>query len=132
MSEEVSPNDTVRDLDHVDYDVWRDRLEAGVLVGLECASCGHVTATPKGACTNCGARELAGVELPTRGKVYSETTINVPPEGLEGPYQVVMVDLGTTRLLVRAGDGVEIGDEVAFAGTTVADGFPAPVFEPVD
>ena len=132
MNEELSSDDAVCDLEYVDYGAWRDRLESGMLVGLECRSCGHITATPKRACTQCGTQKPAAVELPTRGEVYSEITINVSPEGFDGPYLVVMVDLGSARLLVRTEGDVEISDEVAFAGTTVAEELPAPVFKPVD
>ncbi|GAB7011028.1 Zn-ribbon domain-containing OB-fold protein [Halorubrum trueperi] len=132
MSEELPSEDAVRTLDDVDYEEWREQLEAGVLLGLECRSCGHVTATPKRVCINCGARELDAVELPTRGTVYSETTIEVTPEGFDGPYQVVMVELGSVHLLVRVDGTVEIGDVAEFTGTVVTEDLPAPVFEPVE
>ena len=132
MSEELSSDGAARTLDDVDYAEWREQLEAGVLLGLECRSCEHVTATPKRVCSNCGARELGAVELSTRGKVYSETTINVTPEGFDGPYQVVIVELEGVHLLVRVDDTVEIGDVVEFSGTVVTEDLPAPVFEPVE
>lgn len=118
--------------DHVEYGDWCERLEAGTLLGLECRTCGHVTATPKRACIECGARDLTGVELPTRGEVYSETIINVAPEGVDGPYQVAVIDLGPTRLLARIDGEVGIGDAAEFAGSIDATGSPAPVFEPTD
>ena len=132
MSEELSSDDVVRTLDDVDYAEWREQLEAGVLLGLECRSCEHVTATPKRVCINCGARELVAVELPTRGTVYSETTIKVTPEGFDGPYQVVIVELEGVHLLVRVDGTVEIGDVAEFSGTVVTEDLQAPVFEPVE
>jgi uncharacterized OB-fold protein len=132
MSKELSSDDAARTPDDVDYEEWREQLEAGVLLGLECRSCEHVTATPKRVCINCGARELDAVELPTRGTVHSETTIEVTPEGFDGPYQVIMVELGSVNLLVRVDDAVEIGDAVEFSGAVVPADLPAPVFEPVE
>ncbi|EFW91409.1 hypothetical protein ZOD2009_14921 [Haladaptatus paucihalophilus DX253] len=116
------------------YADWRDRLEDGELVGLECRSCGHVTATPKRACIDCGDRILDTCSLPTTGTVHSETTITVPPVGFEGPYQVGVIDLGETKLMgrIRGDEGVEIGASVEFADTVELDGMPAPVFEPVE
>ncbi|WP_423746748.1 OB-fold domain-containing protein (plasmid) [Haladaptatus sp. SPP-AMP-3] len=114
------------------YADWRDRLEDGELVGLECRSCGHVTATPKRACIDCGDRILDTCPLPTTGTVHSETTITVPPVGFEGPYQVSVIDLGETKLMgrIRSDEGVEIGASVEFVDTVELDGMPAPVFEP--
>ena len=126
MSEEFSPPN------YVDYDEWRENLESGVLLGLKCESCGHVTATPKRACLSCGSQELEATELPKGGTVYSETTINVPPMEVDGPYQVAVVDLGDTRLLVRVDGTTEIGDTVEFTDTVVMANLPAPVFKPVE
>ncbi len=115
------------------YADWCERLESDDLVGLECVSCGHVTATPKRACGDCGSRNLEPTALPQTGEVHSETTITVPPVGVEGPYQVAIVDVGDASLLGRVGEGtVEIGDRVEFVGTIESEGMPAPVFEPLD
>ncbi|WP_458188437.1 Zn-ribbon domain-containing OB-fold protein [Haladaptatus sp. NG-WS-4] len=126
----MSPSDR-EESETVTYAEWREHLEAGRLVGLQCRSCGHVTATPKRACIDCGDRDLVSHELPQQGEVHSETTIAVPPTGLEGPYQVALVELGDTRLLGRIEGRVEIGDAVEFTDSTTMDGMPAPVFEPV-
>lgn len=112
------------------YGDWRAGLEEGTLLGLECASCGHRTASPKAACIACGARDLDTVTLPTDGIVHSETTIAVAPTGFEGPYQVAIVDLGDVRLLARIDGEADIGDSVTFAGGTDDSTHPAPVFEP--
>lgn len=117
------------DLRYVD---WAAAVEAGRLLGQECADCGHVAGTPTGACPRCGARALSTVDLPTTGEVYSETTINVPPiQFAESGYQVALVRLGETRVMARVeGPHVAIGDEVALSGyVDEDDGHPAPVFE---
>ncbi|WP_227377342.1 Zn-ribbon domain-containing OB-fold protein [Haladaptatus halobius] len=116
--------------DAVTYADWREHLDAGELLGLECRSCGHVTATPKRACIDCGDRELASRRLPQTGEVHSETTINVPPAGVEGPYQVAIVDLGDAHLLGRIEGRVEVGDAVEFVDSIETKGMPAPVFAP--
>lgn len=132
MSEDGVSESSVDRIEQLDYEAWREYLEEGVLVGQACADCGHVTATPKRACLDCGARELEAVELPVRGEVYSETTINVPPEGFKGSYQVVIVELDDAKLMGRMDGETEIGATVELAGTSTADGFPAVVFEPAD
>ncbi|SIQ84514.1 Uncharacterized OB-fold protein, contains Zn-ribbon domain [Haladaptatus litoreus] len=114
------------------YAEWRKHLESGNLVGLECSSCGHVSATPKRACGECGDRNLEPRDLPETGEVHSETTITVPPVGVEGPYQVAIVDLGDAQLLGRIEGSVEIADEVTFTTTIEIEGMPAPVFSPLD
>lgn len=128
----MSPSDQFEESETISYAEWREHLEAGELFGLRCQSCGHVTATPKRACIACGDRDLTPYELPQQGDVHSETTITVPPEGVEGPYQVALVQLGDARLLGRIEGRVEIGDTVEFTDSIELDGMPAPVFEPVD
>ena len=115
------------------YADWRAYLKAGDLVGLECRSCGHVTATPKRACVECGDRSLDTHTLPNVGVVHSETTITVPPVEFEGPYQVAVVDLGDAKILGRIGgdENVDIGATVECTDTVELDGMPAPLFEPV-
>lgn len=127
MSETTSPKR--RADERLEYHDWADALRDGELLGQECADCGHATAAPKAACARCGSRSLDTVSLPTEGEVYSETTVNVPPEGFAGEYQLAVVDLGDARVLVRIEDRVDIGDRVAFAGVIETDGHPAPVFD---
>lgn len=114
---------------HVEYEDWREHLESGTLLGVQCQSCDAVSATPKRACSRCGSREMTAIELPERGTVYSETKINVPPEGFDGTYQVGVVGLGEARLLARIRGSVDIGETVVFAGTIVEGDGPGPVFE---
>ncbi len=115
-----------------DYDDWRELLEAGILMGSQCGSCGQTTATPHRRCIECGSEHLNGTELPTTGEVYSETTINVTPTGFDEPYQIAIIDLDGTRLTARIAGTVEIADRVRFSDTITTNGCPAPVFEPIE
>ncbi|WP_266075655.1 Zn-ribbon domain-containing OB-fold protein [Haladaptatus caseinilyticus] len=128
----MSSDDEIDENGGLTYAEWRTRLESGDLVGLECRSCGHVTATPKRACIDCGGRNLTSNHLPHAGTVHSETTITVPPVGVDGPFQVGIVELGDARLLGRVEGDVEIGDTVELSGTVEVDGMPAPMFEARD
>ena len=113
---------------------WSAALRDGRLLGLHCENCGTTQGTPKAACPDCGSRNLEPVELSTEGVVYTETTVNVPPEGIEERgYQVAVVDLGDARVLGRLDDeAVTIGDDVVLAGFLEDDqGNPAPRFEAV-
>ena len=69
MSETQELPETLR------YGDWAQAVTEGRLLGQECGDCGNVEGTPKGACSACGSRALATVELPTTGEVYTETTI---------------------------------------------------------
>jgi len=113
------------------YDEWAETLRDGELVGLACEDCGNVTASPKAACTECGSRSLSRTALPEEGVVYTETRVNVPPEGYERGYKVGLVELGDTgaRVLGRLDDDAEIEDVVEFDGVFEHDDEPAPVFE---
>jgi uncharacterized OB-fold protein len=114
------------------YDEWADAVREGRLLGLAC-SCGHTNGSPTAACPHCGSRDLKRVDLPTEGVVHTETTIQVPPSAFETRgYQVVVVEVGSARVMGRVGEPeVEIGDEVTLTDTIAEDdGRPAPVFEP--
>jgi hypothetical protein len=66
--------------------------------------------------------------------VYTETTINVPPAGIEERcYQVAIVNVGPARVLGRLDEaGVEIGESVVLAGYVEDEqGYAAPRFEAV-
>lgn len=116
------------------HETWARGLRDGVLLGQECTDCEHVLGTPKSVCPACSGRSLVTVRLPTSGEVFSETTIEVTPEGLDDRYQVAVVDLGSTRLLARVADEVEIGDSVALDGFVQYEDLPGPRFvtEPGD
>jgi uncharacterized OB-fold protein len=104
--------------DRLTHAEWKRAVREGKLLGQECGVCGRTQGTPKAACPHCGSTELATVELPTEGVVYTETTINVPPEGIdERGYQVAVVEVGDARVLGRLDDeGVAIEDPVALSG----------------
>jgi uncharacterized OB-fold protein len=110
------------------HETWARALRDGVLLGQECEDCEHVLGTPKSVCPACSGRSLVTVRLPTSGEVFSETTIEVTPEGLDDRYQVGVVDLGPTRLLGRMSDTVEIGDTVTFDGFVEYEDLPGPRF----
>ena len=122
-------SDTVR----LTHGEWSRSVREGELRGQRCPDCGAVQGTPKAACPHCGSTELETVELPTEGTVYTETTINVPPAGVDDRgYQVVVVELGDARVMGRLrGDAVEIGDTVAVCGFVEDDEYVAPEFEAV-
>lgn len=108
---------------------WADALRAGRLLGQACEHCDHVTAAPKAACAECGSRSLQVVDLPTEGEVYSETTIEVAPEGFDAPYTIVIVTVGDARVLGRTEEAVSIGDTVELRDVLEAENFVSPVFE---
>ncbi|PSQ36954.1 hypothetical protein BRD05_01670 [Halobacteriales archaeon QS_9_70_65] len=118
--------------DGLTHAAWSDALREGVLLGGACDDCGTTAGTPKAACPHCGARGLEPVELPTAGTVYTETTVEVPPEGIdERGYRVAVVDLGVARVLGRLDGAAEIGDAVALAGHVEDEqGYVVPRFEP--
>lgn len=116
------------------HDAWTEAVRDGRLLGAACRDCGATVGAPTAACPHCGARALAVRDLPTRGTVYTETTIEVPPAGVEERgYQVAVVDLGDARVMGRLDDeAVAIGDDVVLAGFLEdGQGNPAPRFEAV-
>jgi hypothetical protein len=98
-------------------------------LGQVCDECGHVQGVPKAVCQSCTSQSLSGRLLPQSGTVFTETTIEVTPEAAADRYQVAIVDLGETRVLARVETGVEIGDDVTFAGSVEYEGISGPYFE---
>lgn len=125
--------DRLLEADRLTHEVWETALERGELLGLACADCEYVTATPKAACVRCGSREVSVIRLPDSGRVYSKTTIEVAPEAQGSGYQIAFVDVGDARILGRIVDGerVDIDDEVELRGTYEYGDDIVAVFGPV-
>ena len=104
--------------DRLSHETWTAALREGGLLGGRCPECGATQGAPKAACPHCGTRPLETVALPTEGTVYTETTVNVPPAGIDDRgYQVALVDLGEARVMGRLVDqDVSIGDTVVLSG----------------
>jgi uncharacterized OB-fold protein len=117
-------------ISELDFATWQAQLREGRLLGHECESCNQITTFPRGACDDCGSRDLVPTELPTTGKVYSETRVQVAPEGFEGGYQLALVDLNGALVLARIDGDADIGDAVTLSHVFEGNGDPAPVFEP--
>lgn len=118
--------------DRLTHGEWTDAVRDGELLGQSCDNCGETQGTPKAVCPHCGSSDLETVDLPSRGEVYSETTINVPPSTVdERGYQVAVVQLGDARVMGRLVDqDVDIGDVVAVAGFDEDhQGYVTPRFE---
>ncbi len=103
----------------------REHEGARRLVGGRCASCGTTSFPCEVSCARCGG-EMAEVELPTEGTVWSWTVQRI---GVKAPYAgplpfepfvVAYVDLGPLKvespLFGRPVDGWRIGDPVHLAG----------------
>lgn len=135
MSQETSP-EREREGDtgtgRLTHAEWEEALVDGTLLGLECAECGYVTATPKAACVRCGSRDVAQTRLPITGTVYSKSTIEIAPEAQGSDYQIAFVDVGEARMLGRiaTGERVEIGDDVELRDSYEYDGDVVAVFGP--
>jgi uncharacterized OB-fold protein len=87
-------------------------LDPPRLAGSKCATCGTVTFPAQASCPNCTGSDLARVELPDRGALWTWTVqafepkspYRVPESGFT-PYGVGYVDLGEVIVESRlAGD----------------------------
>lgn len=81
----MSEDDLATVPDELTYSDWVTAIRDGTVLGQHCRDCGHATAAPKAACARCGTRDIETVELPTTGTVYTETRLEVVPEGFDGP-----------------------------------------------
>ena len=91
----------------------RYRLEAG-----KCRKCGKVFMPPRLICDGCRAGDFEKIRLPDTGKIYTYTTIRVPPSGFvsQAPYVLAVVELGDAKLTMQITDcepqALKIGDKV--------------------
>ncbi len=95
-------------------------MAASYVKVLRCEECGTKYIPPKYVCINCGSEKLTEEELKGEYKIYSYTTIFVPPEEFkdQAPYDLVVIDLGdgmrVTGRLIKAGKEPKIGEKVNF------------------
>jgi len=74
---------------------YNEALKQDKLLGLKCKVCGALTVPPKMACRQCASNDMEVVEIKTRGKIRTFTTVFVGAEGRESevPYILVIVEL---------------------------------------
>ena len=85
------------------HNFW-DQLEHGRFTTTQCENCKGLTFPPKAFCPHCWSRSIRWVDAPSKGKLYSYTTIHVAPEifSIEAPYKVCIADLdGKLRIATR-------------------------------
>jgi len=73
--------------------MYAEALKKDKLLGLKCNKCRAYTVPPKKVCVECNSEDLDIVELSGKGTIKTFTVIRVPPEGLEAPYIVGLVEL---------------------------------------
>jgi len=88
------------------------------IAGKKCNSCGHTYFGRVDYCSRCGNKNLEPIKYRGQGRIYSFTTVYVPPLHLkdDAPYVVGIVDLAegprvTARLNLPASE-IKIGQEV--------------------
>ena len=74
---------------------YNEALKKNKLLGLKCKECGAITVPPKMVCRTCTSPDMDIVELGSKGKIVTFTTVNVASEGREDevPYIIVLVEL---------------------------------------
>jgi uncharacterized OB-fold protein len=85
-----------------------------------CENCAELLHEDKYHCPTCYRDDLAKREISGYGKVYSYTTVHVPPAKLAhlAPYTIILVDMDEgLRVTARyEGEAVRIGKKVKFKG----------------
>jgi len=95
------------------FDQYQQALGEGKFIGLKCESCGETTFPPQGTCRSCGGHRLETAEMKGKGTIRTFTVIRVPPEGMEPPYIIAMVELdegswATGRLVGKNPDEADL------------------------
>ncbi len=83
-----------------------------------CEECRNLQLAPAVVCRKCGAEQVNNAEIPGRGKLYTYTTIHVPPDNWnkQVPYVVGVLKMMDGLLLTASYtessyDKLEIGNE---------------------
>src|SRR5688500_390271 len=78
-----------------------------MIAASRCTKCESTWYPRRDRCPACLSDQLSVADLPSRGTVYSFTTVFAPQHGFEGPYRIAYVDLeGDVRVLARViGEG---------------------------
>jgi uncharacterized protein len=91
------------------------------LTALKCKKCNKVYIPPKYLCTECAGNELEELGISGEGKVYSVTTIRVPPTAYRDspPYDLAIIELEnklrlTARMMNDEGKETTIGSPASF------------------
>ncbi|MEW5735674.1 MAG: Zn-ribbon domain-containing OB-fold protein [Thermodesulfobacteriota bacterium] len=74
------------------FETYQQGLSEGRLLCARCQACGRRYLPPQAVCPDCGGG-LSAEEVEKRGTIRTFTVIRVPPEGMEAPYIVAMVEL---------------------------------------
>ena len=88
-------------------------LAEGRLRSTRCTRCALTSFPPRNLCRGCWSREVAWVDLPATGRLYSFTRVHVVPGafGADAPYAIGIVDLdGGPRLMCRLKGEVAASD----------------------
>jgi uncharacterized OB-fold protein len=108
-----------------------------------CTNCGTFRMPPSPFCFNCRSRDIAYVDLPGTGTIYSLTVVRHPlhPDLADAcPYVSGVVELDGTqgagaRMLVNIidcdPDAIHIGDKVEIVFEHVSEEMSTPRFRPV-
>ncbi|HVL80562.1 MAG TPA: Zn-ribbon domain-containing OB-fold protein [Actinomycetota bacterium] len=112
---------------------WEATSEERLLV-QRCGSCGNAQHYPRSLCTKCWSADLAYVESPGEGEVYSYTVVHRSPHpAFAAPYTVALVrlDEGPVILTNIVGGEVGCGSRVRVVWEDLSDGRKLPLFTPV-
>jgi len=104
------------------------------LLGTRCGKCRYTYATPRLACTHCGA-ETDWVELPQQGRVHTFTTCYFGSEEFlkETPFHLVLVEFdGVDTLLLARLIGVARPEDIRIGMTVRAKFRRNSQFKPTD
>ena len=83
---------------------------------FECDACGHRWYYTRARCPNCEGTSASPFGLGT-GTVVTWTDARVTPPDVRAPNRLVLADFDGVRLVAQlAGDAVDVGDRVRFAG----------------
>lgn len=112
---------------------WEAARQHRLLV-QQCAACGSHQFYPRPFCIACNATDVNWVEAKGTGRVYSMSTVHVPPSpDYEVPYVVAVVELDEgPKLMTNIVNGdCRIDDRVRVVWEARDGTPPLPMFEPV-
>jgi uncharacterized protein len=75
------------------YEMFKQGLKEGKLLGLKCADCGELIFPAQAVCPACSGSSLDVNSFSPKGEIRTFTVVHVGPAGFKAPYVVAMVEL---------------------------------------
>lgn len=102
--------------------------------GMRCMNCQQIIFPKRHFCKNCRSTELEDYQLPSKGKIYSFTTVHYPLSHYDNPpYYVGLINFDNDEVIITARiqspeeEKIKINQEVELSVKTFSESGSLPI-----